>query len=223
MVQIRSLPAVVGELVLVRHGQRAGRARLDAQAAQDAAQVVDLVYGARSARRENTVPPRCCPALDVDRVGRAGPGAQLAADALLQPVGPAVELVVAVEPGRGRLFHLGVLDGVDLLEHLRKVTPNPLIGLRKSSTGDLLRGGRRSAGRAPGPAHPDAVVVRQVHRRHRDIPGAPGSDRVARARRRPGPAPGAASSSAGAAARRCPRRVTMNSSIRSTTPGADQV
>src|ERR1022692_1023486 len=58
----------------------------------------------------------------------------------------------------------------------RKVTPNPLIGLRKSSTGDLLYLGvsgsylgvgtsqapwRRSAGQDP-------VVVRQVHGRHRE-------------------------------------------------------
>ena len=37
---------VVGQLVLVGHRQRAGRAGLDAQPAQDAAQVVDLVDAA---------------------------------------------------------------------------------------------------------------------------------------------------------------------------------
>ena len=37
------LPVVVGQLVLVGHGQRPGRAGLDAQPAADAAQVVDLV------------------------------------------------------------------------------------------------------------------------------------------------------------------------------------
>src|ERR1700753_3014488 len=54
-----------------------------------------------------------------------------------------------------------------------KVTPNPLMGLRKSSTGDLLgavrvaglghraRRGLDGAGRA---GEPDTVVVRQVHR-----------------------------------------------------------
>src|SRR5438045_3447141 len=36
-------PVVVGQFVLVAHRQRTGRARLDAQATQDAAQVVDLV------------------------------------------------------------------------------------------------------------------------------------------------------------------------------------
>src|SRR3569833_4241331 len=38
-----ALAAVVGQLVLVGHRERPGRARLDAQAAEDAAQVVDLV------------------------------------------------------------------------------------------------------------------------------------------------------------------------------------
>src|ERR1700743_1609286 len=53
----------------------------------------------------------------------------------------------------------------------RKVTPNPLTGLRKSSTGDLLsrvvavrRAGQR------GVAELETVVVRQVERRHR-VPG----------------------------------------------------
>src|SRR5215510_7831147 len=52
----------------------------------------------------------------------------------------------------------------------RKVTPNPLTGLRKSSTGDLLSGFRV----AQRPADWDwrrvtkleAVIVRQVQRRH---------------------------------------------------------
>src|SRR6516165_10297390 len=60
-----------------------------------------------------------------------------------------------------------------------KVTPNPLTGLRrslrKSSTCDLLTGGFRMTddGFQAGPAVPaDAVVVRQVHRRHREGRGA---------------------------------------------------
>src|SRR5712691_12407949 len=51
----------------------------------------------------------------------------------------------------------------------RKVTPNPLIGFRKSSTGDLLDRalGLDDAGRAAlrARADADAVIVRQVHRR----------------------------------------------------------
>src|ERR1700761_4958228 len=52
-----------------------------------------------------------------------------------------------------------------------KVTPNPLMGLRKSSTGDLLGAVRVGAGHrgagdgARGNADPDAVVVGQVQRR----------------------------------------------------------
>src|ERR1700690_3496931 len=52
-----------------------------------------------------------------------------------------------------------------------KVTPNPLIGLKKSSTCDLLRGGVRRAGtglEAGLGIEADAVVVRQVERRHRE-------------------------------------------------------
>ena len=54
------LPVVVGQLVLVGHGQRAGRAGLDAQAAADAAQVVDLVDRAVPLTRASSAPPRCC-------------------------------------------------------------------------------------------------------------------------------------------------------------------
>src|SRR4029079_6582836 len=59
-------------------------------------------------------------ALDVDGVGRAGPGAQLAADALLQPVRVPVELVAAVVARRGRREVLRVLLGDHLLEHRRE-------------------------------------------------------------------------------------------------------
>src|SRR5690606_10389803 len=85
----QALAAGVGQLVLVGHRQRARRARFDAQAAQDASQVVDLVHAAVTLTRR--VPPAPAwlvgvgRALDVDGVGRARPGAQLAADALLEP------------------------------------------------------------------------------------------------------------------------------------------
>src|ERR1700690_4063481 len=52
-----------------------------------------------------------------------------------------------------------------------KVTPNPLIGLRKSSTCDLLRGGVRMADirlDADTGFETEAVIVRQVQRRHRE-------------------------------------------------------
>src|SRR5689334_19471276 len=81
-------PAAVAvrELVLVRHRQRAGRARLDAQPAEDAPQVVDLVDAAVPLAGRVPLVVGVVGPLDVDRVGGAGPGAQLAADALLQAV-----------------------------------------------------------------------------------------------------------------------------------------
>src|SRR5262245_62257965 len=71
-----------------------------------------------------------------------------------------------------------------------KVTPNPLTGLRKSGTGDLLRGvgdggfpGAARCGRATddGRGDPGAVIVRQVQRGHREGPagtGCPAPDRA---------------------------------------------
>ena len=75
-----------GQLVLVGHRQRPRRARLDAQAAEDAAQVVDLVDAAVPLAGEYCAVGRVVTALDVDGVRGARPGAQLAADALLEPV-----------------------------------------------------------------------------------------------------------------------------------------
>ena len=105
------LPVVQGQLVLVAHGQRPGRAGLDAQAAEDAPGVVDLVDGGVPLTRREPVLVGVVAALDVDRVGRAGPGAQLAADALLQAVRVPVERCAgrgtgaaagAVPPGTSR-------------------------------------------------------------------------------------------------------------------------
>src|SRR6266446_2933781 len=50
----------------------------------------------------------------------------------------------------------------------RKVTANPLTGLRKSSTCDLLDSRVRRLVLQRGRAGRKAVVVRQVHRRHRE-------------------------------------------------------
>src|SRR6266511_59751 len=120
------LPGGGGQLVLVGHGQGAGRAGLDAQPAEEAAVVVDLVDGGvalahRPARLGGVVGP-----LDVDGVGRAGVGAQLAADAAFQAVRVAVEQVAAVEAGGGRLLLLRVLDGVPPAEHAAEGDRHPL-------------------------------------------------------------------------------------------------
>ncbi|MGX1118770.1 hypothetical protein RKD37_004133 [Streptomyces ambofaciens] len=90
---------------------------LDAQAAQDAAGVVDLVDAAVPLARRVALLVGVVRALDVDGVGGAGPGAQLAADALLQAVRMAVELVPSVEARSGGLLLLRVLLGQPLLEH----------------------------------------------------------------------------------------------------------
>src|SRR5487761_450418 len=73
----------------------------------------------------------------------------------------------------GRLSS-GYITVSTFLNISRKVTPNPLTGLRKSSTGDLLRhaiAGCRGRRHCPGQrraAELEAVVVRQVERRHRE-------------------------------------------------------
>src|SRR6266566_3612462 len=69
--------------------------------------------------------------LHVDGVGGAGPGAQLAADAFLQPVRPPVQLVAAVEPRHRGFLLLWVLDGVDLPEHLPEGDAEALDGAQE--------------------------------------------------------------------------------------------
>ena len=125
------LAGVVGELVVVGHRQRPGRARLDAQPAEDAPQVVDLIDGAVPLTGGVLVLGGVVRALDEDRVRGARPGAQLAADALLQAVGPAVELVPPVEARHRDLLLalLGVTLGEGLAEDRveRDAEPGPLI------------------------------------------------------------------------------------------------
>src|SRR4051812_38426071 len=76
------LSARVGELVLVAHRQSPRRAGLDAQAAEDATQVVDLINAAVPLAGCVALVLGVVRALDVDRIGRACPRAELAADAL---------------------------------------------------------------------------------------------------------------------------------------------
>src|SRR5215475_6492816 len=67
---------VASQLVLVAHGQRARRAGFDAKPAEDAASIVDLVDAGVPLTWGVTVVLGVVPAFDVDRVGRASPGAQ---------------------------------------------------------------------------------------------------------------------------------------------------
>src|SRR5436853_3848729 len=76
---------VVGHLVVVAHRDRVERARDLAVAAEDAARQVDLVDGRVALTRRHAVLGRVLRGDDTDAVGRAGGGAQRAADALLQP------------------------------------------------------------------------------------------------------------------------------------------
>src|SRR5262245_13843256 len=108
---------VVGQFVHVCHRQRARRAGLDAQATEDAPQVIDLVDAAIALTWGVALGFGVVGALDIDRVRRACPRAQLAADTLLQPVRMPVELVPAVESRRYLLLLLRVVLGVLLPEH----------------------------------------------------------------------------------------------------------
>ena len=82
-------------LVVARERERARRAGLDAEAAHDAAQVVDLVVLRVPLPGADRVLGVVVLALDPDRVGRARVRAELAPDALLQAVVVAVQQVPA--------------------------------------------------------------------------------------------------------------------------------
>src|SRR5690606_21819097 len=118
------------ELVEVDHRQGAGRASLHAQAAADAAQVVDLVVLAVPLARGVARLLGVVAALDVDGVRGACPRAQLTTDALLQPVRMPVELVTAGITRRGRRPGLRVLLRGHLLEHRREGDTEAFDGIK---------------------------------------------------------------------------------------------
>src|SRR5690606_6885414 len=103
-----------------------GRTGLQTQPAEDTPGVVDLVrLGVALPGRVPLLLGVVGP-LDVDGVGRAGPGAQLTADALLQPVRVPVEDVPAVVARRHRVRPLGVLARHRLAEHVGEGDAEPL-------------------------------------------------------------------------------------------------
>ena len=109
------------QLVVARERERAGGARLDAEAAHDAAQVVDLVVLRVPLPRAGRVLGVVVLPLDPDRVGRARERAELAADALLEavlvPVQPVAADVRALGDRRDLLrILLGVVGAERLLE-----------------------------------------------------------------------------------------------------------
>src|ERR1700682_4121375 len=90
--QLRAV--VVRELVVVAHRDRVERAGDLAVAAEDAAREVDLVHGRVALARGDPVLGRILGGDHADAVGRAGGGAERAADALLEmSVLEAVQLV----------------------------------------------------------------------------------------------------------------------------------
>src|SRR5207342_2260244 len=111
------LAGVVGELEFVGHRQRPGRTGLDAQSAQDAAQVVDLVDAAVTLAWRIPRLLGVLRSLDVDRVGRAGPGAQLAPDTFLQSIWPAIQLVPPVKARCGDSGTVRIVDRERLAKH----------------------------------------------------------------------------------------------------------
>src|SRR3989440_4919074 len=89
---------VVRQLVVVAHRDRVERAGDLAVAAEDAATEVDLVDRGVALAGRHSVLGVVLSGDDADAVGRAGGGAERAADALLQPrVLEAVQLVAAAE------------------------------------------------------------------------------------------------------------------------------
>src|ERR1019366_183798 len=107
--QVRAV--VVGELVVVAHGDGVERAGDLAVATEDAAGEVDLVHGRVALARGDAVLGSVLGGDHADAVGRAGGRAQRAADALLEAtVLEAVQLVTPAEAGVDGGLLLRVLD-----------------------------------------------------------------------------------------------------------------
>src|SRR5690606_19386189 len=96
------------------------------ESAEDAAEHVDLVDEAVALTGAHRVVDRVVLATHVDATGRADTGAELAADALLHPVGVAVEHVAAGIALRLLLLLLGIPSGHPRFEHLPERDPEAL-------------------------------------------------------------------------------------------------
>src|SRR5215216_3405420 len=109
--QVRAV--VVRHLVVVAHRDRVERARDLAVAAEDAPREVDLVHRRVALAGADAVLGGVLGRHDADAIGRAGGGAERAADALLEPgVLEPVQLVAAAEARVDRGLLLRVLVGV---------------------------------------------------------------------------------------------------------------
>src|SRR5213075_1863010 len=119
------------DLELVAERDRVERARELAVAAEDAAAEVDLIDPRVALAGRDAVVGRVLGGDDPDAVGRAGGGAERAADALLQPVLVPPEPVPAAEARIDRPLVLRVLLRDRLLEDLLEGYPEPLERLER--------------------------------------------------------------------------------------------
>src|SRR5919109_637047 len=156
------------DLVLGGHEEGLRGARLDAQAAEDAPQIVDLIdLRVALARREANSGGVLC-SHHVDGVGRAGSGAQLAADALLQAVGMTVEDVTTLEARKRLSAHLRVPHGLLATEDVSYDDPHAGHDLRQrhAVASSAVRWPHEAGGPRAGATRPRPRTAR------RTLPGA---------------------------------------------------
>ena len=165
---------VVGQLVVVAHRDRVERAGDLAVAAEDAARHVDLVDRGVALAGRDLVVGRVLGRHDADALGRAGGGAERAADALLEAgVLEAVQLVAAAEARVDRRLLLGVLDHVVALGHAPERRLQPAQGLAERR-GRRRRRRRARARARSGPrplSSPSAIRSPPGRRGHEHVQG----------------------------------------------------
>src|SRR5437763_6711113 len=160
---------VVGELVVVAHCDRVERARQLAVAAEDAARQVDLIHGGVALARGDAVGGGVLRGHHADAVGRAGRGAERAADALLEPgVLEAVQLVTTAEARVHGHLLLGVLHRDGPLGDAPERRPHAAQRLAEGAPRPARRAGR---GRAPNLDH--VLAGAPGHRAARSFSGWP--------------------------------------------------
>src|SRR5215213_4680296 len=153
----QALAVVVGHLVVMAHRDRVEGAGDLAVAAEDAAREVDLVDRGEALARRDPLAGDVLGGYDADAIGRAGGGAEGAADALLEAgVLELVELVAAAEARvDGRLL-LRVLDRHRPLDQARHRRLQPAQGLAEGAVGAA------EAARLGAALYLDHVLVPQV-------------------------------------------------------------
>src|SRR4051794_10956719 len=132
----QALAVVVGHLVVVAHRDRVEGTGDLAVAAEDAAREVDLVDRREALAGRDPLAWDVLGGDDPDAVGRAGGGAERAADALLEPgVLELVQLVPAPEARVDRRLLLRVLDSHRPLDQARHRRLQPAQRLAEGAVG----------------------------------------------------------------------------------------